>query len=262
MHRYLIRSTVGLGLSLGVLIAGVAGAGAAPLAATSATVVAASSTSATAGAFATSPTIATDPVAVKWLRALEQRHRDHRRASGEFRQTKSDPVFLEEIRAMGRFYYERPNKFRCDYDKPEASTNWVIGYVVTLYFPEFKQVERYRMSREGSGIGDVNQMLLAFGIETDRVLKHFTVTSDPATSANVVRLIFVPKAPRQERPFARFVLELSKPDLTPRRFVITGDEPDQTTVVEIMEIKWNDPSMPADIFQLKVPRDVDIIEEE
>jgi len=201
-----------------------------------------------------------DPAAVKWLRTLAERHRDHRRASGEFRQTKTDPVFLEEIKATGRFYYERPNRFRCDYNPPEASSAWVIGNIVTLYFPELKQVERYRLKRGGSGIGDVNQMLLAFGIEPKRILKYFVVKNDPKAPADRVRLIFHPKAPPPERPFKEFILELSKPDLTPKRFTILGEDGDKT-VVDITVITWN-PTLPPDTFVLKFPRDVEIIEQE
>jgi len=231
-----------------------------PVEPTSPTVIATSPTA--VSTLPTSPGLAGNLAAEKWLRTLEQRHRDHRRASGDFTQTKKDPVFLEERRSTGKFYYERPNRFRCDYDqdKPdEACTTLVDGDLVSVYFPKQKEMDRYRLSREGSGIGEVNQMLLAFGVETDKVLKHFTVVSDPATTANVVRLTFVPKAPREERPFEQFILELSKPDLTPKRFDIIGGEDDHT-VVTITTITWN-PSLPPDIFRLNVPKDVEIIEE-
>ncbi len=231
-----------------------------------ASVSATTTTAPAAQSAATSPALGSDAAAVKWLRALEEKHRDHRRASGKFTQEKTDPIFLEKIKATGRFWYERPSNFRCDYDKPEASTSLVTGDQVTLYFPEFKQAERYRLSREGSGISEVNQMLLAFGIETDKVLKHFVVQHDPATSADIIRLTFTPRAKREDRPFAQFVLEIPKPDLPTQpedqpycRFEIKGDEGDRTVVV-ITEIKWNDPDMPADIFQLHLPRDVEIIE--
>jgi len=209
---------------------------------------------------ATSPITATDRVAEKWLTAMEERHRDHRRAKGEFTQTKTDPVFLEEIKATGKFYYERPNNFRCDYDKPDPSTNLVVGDRVTLYFPDFKQAERYRVGREGSGIGEVNQMLLGFGIDAAKVAEHFLVANDRSTSADIVRLIFVPKAKREERPFARFILELTKRDLTPTMFRIIGEESDET-VIKVTQITWN-AELPPDIFDLKLPRDVEIIEEQ
>jgi outer membrane lipoprotein carrier protein len=226
---------------------------------TSATMAATSATVAVAGA-PTSAALAVAAEALKWLGALEERHKDYRRARGEFTQTKKDPVFLEEIAGSGEFYYERPNRFRCDYDKPEESTSLVDGDLVTLYFPKLKQLERYRLSRQSGGIGEVNQMLLAFGIETSKVLKYFTVACDPKTSANIVRLIFTPKAPRQERPFAQFLLEVSKPDLTPKRFEIVGDEGDRT-LVTVTKITWNSP-LPPDIFRLNPPKDVEIIEQE
>lgn len=245
-----------------MMIAGYVRAGEAPDRPTSPTVTI-TSTTVTAGASPTSPALTSDPVAVKWLRTLEERHRDHRRALGEFTQVKKDPVFLEEIRSTGKFYYERPNRFRCDYDqdKPdEACTSLVDGDIVTLYFPKQKEMDRYRLSREAGDIGEVNQMLLAFGVEADKVLKHFTVANDPKTSANIVRLIFVSKAPRQEQPFVQFVLELSKPDLTPKGFEIVGGEGDRT-VVTVTKITWN-PTLPPDIFRLNPPKDVEIIEKE
>jgi hypothetical protein len=135
---------------------------------------------------------------------------------------------------------------------------------VTSYFPDLKQVERYRLAEEGAGIGEVNQMLLAFGIETDRILRHFTVHEEPTTPAGQLRLTFVPKAPRSRRPFARFSLDLSKPDLTPKHFLIVGEEDDRTSVT-IENITWNyDPERLGlqDIFSLKFPPDVEILEPE
>ncbi|KPL12050.1 hypothetical protein AMJ85_02220 [candidate division BRC1 bacterium SM23_51] len=248
MKPSVIRQIVGLGLSISVAIGSNVDAGESPKSTTSPTVAAPSPTTGT---------IESDPVAEKWLRALEERHRDHRRASGEFDQVREDPVFLEKNEWKGRFCYERPSRFRCDYTEPEASTHTVIGNIATSYFPAFKQVEEYRLSREGSGIGEVNHMLLAFGIETDKILKHFVVTNDPAAVANSLRLSFVPKAPPEERPFKQFILEMSEPDLTPKRFEIIGDGDDWTTVV-IREIKWN-PMLPPETFRLKFPRDVEKI---
>ena len=250
----------GLALPPCLIVASVLGASEPSVRPTSPT-IAATATSRTAAVVApTSAALAGDPAAVKWLRALELRHKDYRRARGEFTQIKKDPVFLEDISATGEFFYERPNRFRCDYDKPESSTSLVDGDLVTLYFPKLKQLERYRLSREAGGIGEVNQMLLAFGIETDKVLKYFTVACDPETSANVVRLTFAPRATRAERPFAQFVLEMSKPDLAPKRFEIVGNEGDRT-VVTITKITWN-PNLPVDIFRLNPPKDVEIIEQE
>lgn len=206
----------------------------------------------------TAPTVS-DPEAIAVLRMLEKRHSDHRRARGVFRQLRKDPVFLEDIESTGQFYYERPNRFRCDYDKPEASSHWVIGNIVTSYYPSLKQVERYKLRTE-AGIGEVNQMLLAFGIETERILKYFIVKTVATKDGNRVRLLFLPKAPRRERPFRQFVLDISKPDLQPLGFKIIGDDGDETTV-EIKKITWN-PPLPAGTFDLKFPPDVEIIEEE
>jgi len=205
-----------------------------------------------------------DAEAVELLRRLEEQHKAHSRASGTFRQTRTDPVFLEDIKATGRFYYERPNRFRCDYDKPEESTTWVIGDEVTMYFPALKQVEKYRMKRDGSDIGEMNQMLLAFGIETDKVLEHFTVRTTPTKQADLVRLVFLPKASPPERPFERFDLALTRSDLAPKpgeeTFLIVGAERDLTSV-EITGINWNPPAEPEK-FRLKFPRNVEIIEED
>lgn len=220
-----------------------------------------------AGQATTSPSTESDPAAVEWLRKIEELHKPHSRASGTFRQIRKDPIFLEEIRATGRFYYERPDRFRSDYNPPEESTTWVIGNEVTLYFPDLRQVEKYRMSREGSGVGEMNQMLLAFGIETTTVLKHFTVSTTPSKQADLVRLVFVPKGPRRERPFQRFELALTKSILAPKpgeeTFRIVGAEGDVTSI-EITGINWNPP---ADAewktkFQLKFPRNVEIIDED
>jgi outer membrane lipoprotein-sorting protein len=217
---------------------------------------AASAQSATSLQIAASAQSTTEAVAL--LRRLEKAHADHRRADGKFTQVRvEDPVFLEKSTSIGQFYYERPNRFWCHYDRTNE-THWVMGDMVYSYFPKFQQVERYRLRTDGSGISDINHMLLAFGVETDRVLKHFVVRDEPSTAPDEVRLAFIAKAPPQERPFERFTLALTRRELQPLSFEILGPEGEKT-VIAIDGIRWNPPEDPRK-FKLQFPKGTEIIE--
>lgn len=212
----------------------------------------------------TTATQSSEAEAFRWLEQLEKRHADHRRVEGTFTQIRKDEMFLEEFTSTGTFYFERPNKFRCDYTEPKENTSshLVIGDSVVSYYPSLKQVERYRLKSEGSGVADTNYMLLAFGIDTNEIRKHFTVRDEPTTAVDRVRLVFVPKAPLEERPFKRFVLDLSERDMQPVRFEIDGDNDDHT-VVKVNRISWNprwEDDVNPDKFQLKYPPDVEILD--
>jgi len=199
-----------------------------------------------------------EPEAIHLLRQLEARHVDHRRVAGKFGQVRHDPVFLEDIHSSGSFYYERPNRFWCAYDEPDASSHTVIGEQITSFYPKFRRIERSRLREGGSGIGDVNCLMLAFGIEAERILRHFVVTTEPMPLPSEVQLTFVPRGPPEEWPFAALRLVLTWRDQQPQALEIVGAEGDWTRL-SIEEIVWNPLEQPAR-FRLQFPREFEIID--
>ena len=70
----------------------------------------------------------TDTVArgIGVLRLLENKYRETKTFFGEFNQLKVSELFLEEIRSKGRFWYEKPGRFRCEYLPPDAQVNLIV----------------------------------------------------------------------------------------------------------------------------------------
>jgi len=227
-----------------------------------------------AGPAATAPTPAPatkDSGAMEILQRLEKLHAPHTIVSGTFSQTKTDPVFLEDIRSSGSFYFERagatrpdaPDRFWFQSNEVQGgnyrtSTHWVIGNEAINYFPSLRQVERYRLPQVESGIGQYNPMALAFGLEPEKILRYFTVEELPTTRTDVARLAFTPTGPPNERPFRRFILHLRRADLEPVLFEIEEVD-DSTTRIRVAALQWNPRAQP-ERFQLNFPRGTTILE--
>ena len=207
----------------------------------------------------TTTTLENDPEAVALLRKLEEKNADVDTVLGQFDQVKQSSLFLEEIHSQGKFYFQKPEKFRCDYLPPNESQNWIVGNTAWLYVPEIKQVEKYQFSSEADSVERLNRMLLGFGVSTADVLNvyHVNVAKDES-SQGVTALRFTPLSKEPTLGFSHVTIWINEKQLLPERIVIDEESGDQT-VISMTQIRLNR-KIPEKTFQPVFPADVEIIE--
>jgi len=208
---------------------------------------------------ATTATLENDPEAVTLLQKLEEKNADVDTIIGQFDQVKQSTLFLEEIQSQGKFYFQKPDKFRCDYLPPNESENLIVGNTAWLYVPEIKQVEKYQFSSDVNSVERLNRMLLGFGVSTADVLDvyHVTVLKDES-SKGVTALRFTPLRKEPTVGFNKVIIWIDEKHLLPEKIVIDEESGDQT-VITMTQIRLNR-KISDKIFQPAFPPDVEIIE--
>lgn len=199
--------------------------------------------------------------AVKTLRLLENKYKGVITFTGEFDQIKKSEMLLEEIKSNGQFYYEKPDRFRCDYAKPNESINIFVKDSAWVYVPELKQVEKYYIGTGDSNAGEsLNQMLIGFGVSTDDLLKKYTITVKNKKD-NMIDISLIPKTDELKKEYKEIVVTIDQGKLLPVKFIITETN-DEATEIMMKEIKDDNPKIDAKVFELNFPKDVEIIEQD
>lgn len=197
--------------------------------------------------------------AVKTLRLLEKKYKEVTTFSGEFTQIKKSEVFLEEISSKGKYFYKKPRSFRCDYLSPNESENLFINDMAWVYVPELKQVEKYYVgSNDNPGKG-VNQMLIGFGVSTDKLLKEYFITIKD-NSEKIIGVSLIPKKNGENKQTKEVIVWINKEKITPDKFKIIENNGDVTEIT-MMNINV-DVKLDENLFKPSFPKGVEIIEQE
>ncbi len=171
------------------------------------------------------------------LKRLETKYMKTMTFYGEFNQTKISKLFLEEIKSKGKFWYQKPGKFRCEYVPPNAQVNLILDDVAYVYIPDIKQVEVYHFEARDSPVKKLNQMLLGFGVSVKDVLDVYEVHSLPEEETeDSFSLFFKLKKKEEGSNFESIKLSVRKKDLLPMKLVFIepgsgGSEGDRTEIL-------------------------------
>ena len=162
-----------------------------------------------------------------------------------FEQSVLNPEHTQALRSQGRFYLERPDKFRWDYSEPDNQQIVADGRQVWLYDPELKQVS---VQSQESALRGTPALLLISG---DALENSFEVI-DLGQRQNMVWVELIPKD--DESQFVRILLAFVEGDLHRMEM---ADKFGQITRFQFHDIHHN-PAFESTFFQFVTPRDVDI----
>lgn len=218
------------------------------------------------------PAPRTGSATLELLRAIEARHAEVATIQGSFDQLKVSEIFQEETPSKGTFWFQKPDRFRCDYAPPNEVTNLIVEDSIYVYVPELEQVERYKFYSEQERDQQLHTMVLGFGFEAEKLVKEYEVLSsadEPALAEElqaggmdpeaVVLLHVTPlEALLETSPFTNLKLWIDKKTLLPRRVWFEDYNGDKTTI-SIVDLKLNaeiDPSR----FEAKFPPGTEMID--
>jgi len=199
------------------------------------------------------------------LKRLEAKYMKTMTFYGEFNQTKVSKLFLEEIKSKGKFWYQKPGKFRCEYLAPNAQVNLLLDDVAYVYIPDIKQVEVYHFKTEDSPVKKLNQMLLGFGVSVKDVLEVYDVHSLPGEDTeDSFSLLFKLKKKEEEINFDSINLSVRKKDLLPLKLVFiepgVGNAEGDKTEILLKSVKFNE-KINDSFFKPDFPKDAEVIEQ-
>jgi outer membrane lipoprotein-sorting protein len=217
------------------------------------------------GASSATPAVSTetpaaDPreAAIAFLRSIEEQNKNVTTLYGRFEQVRVNPMFLEEINSTGEFWYAKPDRFRCDYKQPAAVSFYMSGNEVVTYTPELAQVEKYRIPG-GNDSAPINQMLVGFGVQTEKILEVFTVRLAPVQPSDEAQLAieFASRDIDRSLGFSRITVTFDRESREPRQLFL---EEEQDTVLVTLNLVRQNSEIPEGTFEHKFPPNVEIIE--
>lgn len=206
------------------------------------------------------------------LRTLENFHKDVRDVYGEFDQLKVSEIFLEEIPSTGRFWFRKPDLFRCDYDPPDEMTNLILREAIYVHVPSIEQVEVYKFRSAEERDQQLHSMVIGFGFDSDELARQYEIRSSQddeslkselaASELDADKTALVYMIPRpallDSSPFTSLKLWIDKETLFPQKVWFEDYNGDKTSI-DIRKVQLN-AEFEETIFDASFPPGTEIID--
>lgn len=172
-----------------------------------------------------------------------------------FEQTSFASSVATPLKENGRLYFKKPDLMRWEYIDPEPKTYIYKDEVFLSYFPEDNQLWRQRLPKE-----KYETEILALLAGQARLAEKYVIESSPFPGGekNAAQLKLMPREEEGEN--AYILLEIDRKTWMILR-AIFFDWAGNKTEFTFSRIKVN-PRFSKDLFDLKVPPDCEIIEDE
>ena len=160
----------------------------------------------------------------------------------------------EPLSEKGKLYFQRPDRMRWDSQEPEEQTFLSKDGTYLFYIPGEKQLIRSRGSKDR-----FESEILALFSGSMVFLDSYLIEagSFPTDGAGAIQLKLIP---RKEGEFTYILLEADSKNRLIRK-AIFFDWAGNKQQFQFSRIKV-DPRLPPDLFDLKVPPDTEVIEDE
>lgn len=156
------------------------------------------------------------------------------------------------LKEKGKFYYRESGQMKWKYEEPEEKIFLYENGLLQSYYPEDNQLIRNSLSEE-----EYDSEFLSLFVGKKRLLDRYTIEFSPFPTDNSkshqLKLI-----PKDEESDSYILLEISKKTWLIQK-VISFDWAGNKSEFHFSQVKTNI-AFPKDLFQLKLPPDVEIIE--
>jgi outer membrane lipoprotein carrier protein len=161
-------------------------------------------------------------------------------------------VVSTPLKERGKVYFQKPDLMRWEYKEPENNIYLYKGDKFQWYFVEDNQLERGSITDEGQ-----ESEILYILTGKKKLLDYYSVEWNPSPGENPqdsqIKLI-----PKQEDDESYLLLDIDKKNWLIRKIILVDWEGNQTEF-RFSQLKVNI-ALPKNIFELKLPADVEIIE--
>ncbi len=184
---------------------------------------------------------------------LEKRLSSLQSLQADFEQVEYSASIATPLSEKGKFYFQKPDLMRWEYQDPERNIYLYKGGVSQAYFPEDKQLFRHVLSPEEK---DSEVFALLTGkrkLEDNYLIES---ASFPSEKKAPVQLKLTPK---QEGEFSYILLEVNEKTWLIEKAVFF-DWTENKREFHFSKVKAN-PRLAAKVFELDVPPDCEVIDD-
>lgn len=170
----------------------------------------------------------------------------------KFEQTYFSSSVSTPLREKGDFYFKKPSLMKWEYKDPEKRTYLFKEGIFWEYIPEDNQLIKYNLSKKGH-----ESEILSLLSGKKSIVDNYSLelSSFPTKNSKVVQLKLKPK---QEADYSSILLEIDAKNWLIRK-AIFFDWAGNKMEYNFSKIKTN-VRFARNVFELKVPPDVEIIE--
>ena len=161
-------------------------------------------------------------------------------------------VVSTPLKEKGRLYFQKPDSMRWEYTDPEHNIYLFQGEKYQWYFAEDNQLMRGMISEEG------HESEILYLLTSQKDLSDFYSISFSPFPTDNPQNAQIKLTPKQKDDGSYLLLELDKKKWLIHKIIFMDWEGNKTEF-QFSRIKIN-VSLPKNIFELKLPSDVEIIE--
>lgn len=157
------------------------------------------------------------------------------------------------LQEKGRFYFQKPDRMRWEYQEPEPQVYVFKEGRVLNYVPDENQLYRYALSPEQENSAVFTLLTGRAGLEDNYLIEQAEFPTAEKSGAQIKL------TPRQEGEFTHLLLEINEKTWLIER-IVTVDWAGNKQEFRFRRVKFN-PRLPASLFELTVPPQTEIIDD-
>lgn len=170
----------------------------------------------------------------------------------DFREEKSLRLLKEPVISEGKLSFQPPDQFRREVQKPTPSISVSNGKTLWLYYPEFKEVEKYDLGKSNPVSRMIEAITASFDIGKLRTLFDIQGTQN----ANGITLHLTPKNSALRKNVQELTLALSPSLRLNRSILVTKDGSRSVTTYQ----NEKSTTLDLDTFEFVPPSGANVIE--
>ena len=182
----------------------------------------------------------------------EAKIRSYQSLQANFEQTYYSSTISTPLKEKGKFYFKKPGLMKWEYTEPEEKFFLVKDDLFWDYNREENQLIKYDLTKEG-----YEPEILSLLSGQIRILDNYSVEYNPFPTENT-KAFQIKLTPKEEDPDTFILLEINEKNWLIQK-AIFFDWAGNKTEYHFIQTKINI-TLSKDTFELKVPPDVEIIE--
>ncbi|MCC6546877.1 outer membrane lipoprotein carrier protein LolA [Candidatus Sumerlaeota bacterium] len=177
---------------------------------------------------------------IGFLHKVEAKNKETKSLEADFTQVREDSIMGDTVRSDGQFWYKAPGKYRASFkpskdDKSYASEIWMEGNTLSTYTPKMKQVEI--VEQPTGEEAPINQMLLGFGLQVDKIQKLFDVSPAEEKKAGLYGIDFHSKNLDQSMQYDTITIYFDEKKIEPNTIILRDSS--SVITISLQKVKFN-----------------------